>query len=87
MNDYLVVYEDELNNKESIKTNKIGDAIKEIVRNYNISCDCDIDKLNSENHMTMLTFGYGFYDIECFDKFSEEEYRGRIMIFYIGEDD
>ena len=87
MNNYLVVYEDEWNNKESIKTNKIGDTIKEIVDNYDISCECDIDKLNSENPMTMLTFGYGFYDIECFDNFSEEEYRGRIMIFYIGDED
>ena len=87
MEEYLVVYEDEWNNKESFKTNKIGNMIKWVKDSYEIECECDIDKLNSDQPMTALTFGYGFYDVPCYSIDDEEEYKGRIMIFYIGDDE
>ena len=89
---FLVVYEDEWNNKYSYPTNKIGDTITKITQDFEIEVDCDIEKLNSDDPYDMGTFGRGFYDIDVFirDGVDPEEYldtlAGRIMIFETEEE-
>jgi hypothetical protein len=65
-------------------TNKIGDTIQEIIKDFDLVGEYDIDfeKYNSKDPYDMGTFGKGFYDISFNDE--EEEYAGRIMIFVIG---
>jgi len=81
--EFLVVYEDLWHNKESYRTKKIGDTIKNIVKENELFRDgdeeVDYDKYNTEDPFDLGTFGKGFYDIEFIDK--EGEYAGRIMIF------
>lgn len=80
---YLVVFEDVWNNKESYQTNKIGDTIKMIVNSNDLFCDSDIDydKYNSHKPHQMGTAGLGFYDISFQEKDDHDNYAGRIMIF------
>lgn len=94
MENFLVVYEDLWGNKESIKTNKIGDTIVSIMNNYNLkleeNAELDLDKLNSDDPYAVGTIGLGFYDIYVYDKDDEDdqsydEGNGKIMIFYIGD--
>jgi hypothetical protein len=79
--EFLVVYEDMWNNKENIRTEKIGDAIKHFQETYSISPEneIDYDKYNSDNPYDTGTTGIGFYDIEVVDE--EGEFAGKIMIF------
>jgi len=87
---FLVVYEDLYNNKESFKTNKIGDTINSILDNYNLKVEdgrLDIEKLNSDDPYDVGTIGLGFYDIDVYDNDGECEGNGKIMIFYIGDED
>ena len=82
--EFLVVYEDIWNNKESIRTEQVGDAIKSLVDSYELipENEIDYDKYNSENPYDVGTFGLGFYDISLIERYEEdEEYAGRIMIF------
>lgn len=85
--EFLVVYEDIWNNKESFRTDKIGDAIKSLVDSYELTpeYEIDYDKYNSENPYDVGTFGLGFYDISLIERYEEDEedgeYAGRIMIF------
>lgn len=84
--EYLVVYEDEWNNKESYRTKKIGNTIEQIIKEFDIIVDYDKEKLNSKEPYTAGTFGPGFYDLDCTrnpdgDGLLEPEYAGRIMIF------
>lgn len=81
---YLVVYEDVWNNKESFKTNKIGDTIKQIVEDYELVYEhgedvIDYERYNSDNPYDVGIFGEGFYDLSFID--TEGEDAGRIMIF------
>lgn len=79
--EFLVVYEDIWNNKESIRTEQIGDAIKTLVDGYELTPEYEInyDKYNSEEPYDVGTTGLGFYDISLIEE--DEEYAGRIMIF------
>jgi hypothetical protein len=81
---YLVVYEDLWHNKESYLTTKIGNTIKQVIKDFDLVPEYEIDfeKYNSVDPYDMGTFGKGFYDISFND--DEEEYAGRIMIFVIG---
>lgn len=81
---YLVVYEDLWRNKESFKTNKIGDTIKYIVETYELVYEhgedvIDYERYNSDNPYDLGVFGQGFYDLNFND--TEGEDAGRIMIF------
>jgi hypothetical protein len=80
---FLVVFESEYNNKESFKTDKIGDTIKKIVEDYELTPDydaeIDYDKYNSDDPYDVGTFGKGFYDISF--STPDGDYAGRIMIF------
>ena len=80
---YLVVYEDLWHNKESYLTNKIGDTIKEIIKDFELIPENEIDfeKYNSKDPYDVGIIGKGFYDLSFNDE--EEEYAGRIMIFEI----
>lgn len=91
MSKFLVVYEDLWGNKESHKTNRIGDTIAEILDNYDLNLgedvELDYEKLNSDDPYDVGSFGLGFYDISVFNNIDEDgEGNGRIMIFYIGYD-
>lgn len=81
--EFLVVYEDLWHNKDSFRTSKIGDTIKQIVKDNELFRDGDEEvdyaKYNSKDPYDLGTFGKGFYDIEFNDK--DGEYAGRIMIF------
>jgi hypothetical protein len=84
--EFLVVYEDEWNNKESYRTKKIGTTIEQICKEFQIIAEYDKEKLDSEDPYQAGTFGPGFYDIDCSktpdgDGLLDEEYAGRIMIF------
>lgn len=80
---YLVVYEDLWHNKESYLTNKIGDTIKEIIKDFELIPENEIDfeKYNSKDPYDVGLLVKGFYDLIFNDE--EEEYAGRIMIFEI----
>ncbi len=79
--EFLVVYEDLWSNKDSVRTKKIGDAIKNYVETYELvpENEIDYDKYNSKNPFDIGTMGLGFYDI-TFNEL-DGEYAGRIMIF------
>ena len=82
--EFLVVYEDIWSNKESIRTDQIGDAIKSLVDSYELTPEneIDYDKYNSEDPYDVGTTGLGFFDISLIERYGEdEEYAGRIMIF------
>lgn len=83
--EFLVVYEDLWNNKESIRTTRIGDAIKEFMDAYDLISEDEIDfeKYNSDDPYHIGTTGPGFYDLEFYERDGEElgDYGGRIMIF------
>jgi hypothetical protein len=84
--EFLVVYEDEWNNKESYRTKHIGTTIEEICKDFVINAEYNKEKLNSKDPYQAGTFGPGFYDIECYrpaegDGILDDEYAGRIMIF------
>lgn len=83
MGKYLVVYEDELNNKEAITTIHIVSTIKQFSEDYNLVCEYDEKRLSSENPCISATFGPGFQDIYC--QYENGEDAGRIMIFEIYE--
>lgn len=86
---YLVVHEDADMNKESYKTSRIGDTIAEIEKAKDLNIDYDKDALNGDHPFQAGTFAEGFYDIDCYNKYPAddgEEYAGRIMIFYIGDE-
>lgn len=79
--EYLVVYEDEWNNKVSLRTTKIGDAILQLSKeNDFVYEDVNIEKLNSEEPWSAGTLGPVFYDIDVKKNNEDDEY-GRIMIF------
>jgi hypothetical protein len=80
---YLVVFEDVWNNKESYQTSKIGDTIKMIVEANDLfyEGDIDYDKYNSDKPHQMGTMGLGFYDLSFTEKDDTDNYAGRIMIF------
>ena len=73
------------------KTNKIGDTISGILKRFNLKLEedqvLDIEKLNSDYPFEAGTFGPGFYDMYLYDNDDEGEPNGKIMIFYIGEED
>jgi hypothetical protein len=77
---YLVVFEDLWNSKESYQTEHIGDTVKMILDGSGLTTEneVDFDKYNSDNPYQSGTFDNVFYDIRLLD---EEEYAGRIMIF------
>lgn len=79
--EFLVVYEDLWRNKESVRTTKIGDAIKQFVESHNLISEEEIDyeRYNSDDPYDVGTFGLGFYDIDFSDDIDENA--GRIMIF------
>ena len=82
MKRYLVVYEDLWGNKYSIQTDKIGDTIKQICEDEELTIeDFDIDKYNSDSPYDSGTMGLGFYDV-----YFEQEDSGRIMIFTLKEE-
>jgi hypothetical protein len=83
MKQFLVVFEDVWNNKESYQTTRIGDTIKMIVESKKIhyADDIDYDKYNSDNPYQLGTFGEGFYDLIFQEDEDNDEYAGRIMIF------
>lgn len=88
---FLVVYEDEWNNKVSFATNKIGTTIKKIFEEFQIQSEEpmmeeDFKYYNSKDPYQLGTFNKGFYDIyvvrseqELEDQ--EPEPAGKIMIF------
>lgn len=79
---FLVVYEDLWSNKYSFQTDKLGDTIEEIIKDFDLQLDLndiDIEKYNSEEPYDIGTFGKGFYDIHF--ETSDGECDGRIMIF------
>lgn len=79
--EYLVVFEDEWNNKEHIRTERIGEAILHLSEVNDFSIEgVDIDKYNSEHPYDAGTMGPGFYDIEV-QKLDDPDSYGRIMIF------
>jgi hypothetical protein len=84
--EFLVVYEDEWNNKESYRTKQIGTTIEQICKDFAIIVDYDKSKYNSKDPYDRGTFGPGFYDLDCTrtadgDGILEDEHAGRIMIF------
>lgn len=80
---FLVVFEDLYNNRESITTTKIGDAIKTFVDGNALICDSLIDykRYNSRFPYDTGTLSLGFCDIDFTDE--DGEYSGRIIIFQI----
>lgn len=84
--EFLVVWEDEWNNKESYRTTKIGTTIQKIADDNELQIEYDKEKLNSADPYSAGTFGPGFYDIDCYkpeEGQDEPEYAGRIMIFQL----
>jgi len=87
---YLVVWEDLWHNKESYLTNKIGDTIKQIEKDFEVIWENEPDdqinykKYNSADPYDVGTFGKGFYDLNFNDQ--EGEFAGRIMIFDLQAD-
>ena len=83
MKNYLVVFEDVWNNKESYQTTRIGDTIKMIVEANNLHYpdDIDYDKYNSGNPYQQGVFEKVFYDLIFQEDENNDEYAGRIMIF------
>ena len=77
---YLVVFEDLWNSKESYQTENLGDTIKMILDGSGLTTEneIDFDKYNSNKPYQVGVFGNVFYDINLVE---EEEYAGRIMIF------
>jgi hypothetical protein len=96
---FVVVWESEYNVKEPYTTTKIGDTIKEILKDNGLVSEFPLDyyKLNSDVPTDMGTFGEVFYDIYVFyateGKIYGEDYElteeeqdntaGRIMIFLV----
>lgn len=88
MQDFLVVFESEWNNKYSYKSSigKLGDTIKEIEEGFELNSgfdDEDYEHYNSDKPFQVGTMGLGFYDIDYVDCDEYESYQGRIMIFEI----
>lgn len=96
MEKYLVVYESLWNNKYSYKTDKVGDTISEILKDFNLMLtedeEVNVERLN-EFPFVAGTMGPGFYDIDVYDRlekdedFENAESNGRIMLFFIGTDE
>jgi hypothetical protein len=96
---FVVVWESEYNVKEPYTTTKIGDTIKEILKDNGLVSEFSIDyeKFNSDYPYQMGAFGEVFYDIDLFYaiegkeygedyELTDEEYdnpAGRIMIFIV----
>jgi len=83
MKQFLVVFEDVWQNKESYQTTRLGDTIKMILEQNDLYYpdDIDYDKYNSESPYQVGTFGLGFYDLILQENEDNDEYAGRIMIF------
>lgn len=82
--EYLVVYEDVEFSKDARRTTKIGDTIKEFIKDYDLVPvnEIDFEKYNSDNPYDTGGMGAVFYDIDLYEKeVGDEEYCGRIMIF------
>lgn len=83
MKQFLVVFEDVWQNKESYQTTRLGDTIKMILEQNELyyADDIDYDKYNSDSPYQVGTFGLGFYDLILQENEDNDEYAGRIMIF------
>ena len=96
---FIVVYEDEYNNKFTKTTKTIGTAVKEILEENEVISEhpIDFEKLNSDNPYSVGAFSLGFYDMYVYyrdvDKaygddyeLTDEDYEnpaGRFMIFEV----
>lgn len=83
---FLVVFEDEFNNKHSYFSDKIGDTIIIIMSDFDVAPqdEIDFDKLNSNDPYDMGMFSLGFYDRYFSPVGEPDTHAGRIMIFDLG---
>lgn len=83
---FLVVFEDEYNNKYSYLTNQIGDTIKIVMSDFDITPvdDINFDKLNSDDPYDIGTFSVGFYDKYFTPVGEPDTHAGRVMVFDLG---
>jgi hypothetical protein len=79
--EFLVVFEDVWNQKHSIQTNHIADAIKQHRDTFGFELDADLDETENKDFLAIGPFDLVYYDIECYEQ--DGEYAGRIYIFEV----